>query len=258
VRDFQTVLPTPDPDSVLLQTDPKGLVLAYQGMVNTIVRKFIGSGMFSGESHADVVQSINAELLERIYKIQVNYNGSTLVRTYVSAVIRNICLKLHKQRMYRKPVDPLVTEKLLTPVGMIDRYSIGQARRATWAIMQQFGRDLPKLTICLKLRYQIALKRKDILRWYPECSPVVISQLMAHFGAHPVHETDKDKYAFVTPIFNAAEKRNNSPDALRKWTALKILEILNLLNSSIAQAAFDEESLRILLEDYFFPFLLKD
>lgn len=227
-------------------------------MVETIVRKYVRSGMFSGESHSDVVQTVNADLLERIHRIQVNYNGSTLLRTYVSAVIRNICLKLHKQGMYGKPADPPVTEKLLTPVDMIDRYSVGQARRAYWAIMQQFGRDLPKLTICLKLRYQISLAKKDILRWYPECSPVLISQLMAHFGAHPLHVTDKDAYAFVTPIFNVAERRNNTPDAIRKWTASKILEILNLLNSSIAHAAFDEESLRILVEDYFSPFLLKD
>ena len=252
------MLPTPDPDSHLLQTNPKGLVIAYQGMVETIVRKYVGSGMFSSESYPDVIQTVNAELLDRIYRIQANYNGSTLVRTYVSAVIRNICLKLHKTGMYVNSLDPPLSEKLLTPVDMVDRYSIGQARRAYRAIMQQFGRDLPKLTICLKLRYQIGLERKDILRWYPECSSVSISQLIAHFGTHPIHSTDKDTYAFVTPIFNAAEQKENTPDALRKWTASKILEILDLLNSTIDHAAFDDESLRILVEDYFSPFLLKE
>ena len=252
------MLPTPDPDFSLLQRDPKGLVLKYQGMIETIVWKFVRSGMFSGDFTSDVVQTVNAELLERIHRIQANYNGSTLVRTYVSAVIRNICLKLRKQGMYGNPGDPPVTEKLLTPVDMIDRYSLGVARRTYRTIMQQFGGDIPKLVICLKLRYQMTLERKEILRWYPGCSPVVISQLMGLFGAQPLHMTDKDAYAFVTPIFNAAEKRNNTPDALRKWTASKILEILKLLNGSIAQAAFDEESLRILVEDYFSPFLLKD
>jgi len=252
------VLPKPDPDFLILQTDPKGLVLAYQGMVEIIVRKYVWSGMFSDESYADVVQSVNAELLERIHGVQANYNGSTLVRTYVSAVIRNICLKLHKKGTYGKPVDTPVTERLLAPVDMVDRYSIDQARRAYRAIMQLYRQDLPKLIICLKLRYHIRLERKDILRWYPECDPVVISQLMAHSRAHPVQMMDKDTYAFVTPIFNAAEEKTNSPDALRKWTASKIVEILDLLNSSIAHAAFDEESLRILVEDYFSPFLLKE
>jgi len=252
------VLLKPDPDYLLLQTDPKGLVLAYQGMVETIVRKYVRSGMFSNESRSDVVQTVNAELLERIHRVQVNYNGSTLLRTYMSAVIRNICLKLHKQGMYGNPVDPPVTEKLLVPVDMVDRYSIGQAKRAYWAIMQEYFRDLPKLTICLKLRYHIKIERKDILRWYPECRPVIVAQLIAHFGPHPVHLTEKDTFAFVTQIFNAAENKNNSPDTLRKWTASKILEILNLLNSSIPHAAFDEESFRILVEDYFSPFLLKD
>jgi hypothetical protein len=112
--------------------------------------------------------------------------------------------------------------------------------------------------MCLKLRYHIALEREDILHWYPGCSPVLISQLIAHFGVNPVQLTEKDTYAFVAPIFNAAEKKNNTPDALRKWTASKILGILDLLNSSIPHAAFDEGSLRILVEDYFSPFLLRD
>jgi hypothetical protein len=252
------VLATPDPDFLLLQSDPQGLVLAYQGMVEIIVRKYVRSGMFSNESYTDVIQTVNAELLERIRTIRANYNGTTLVKTYVSAVIRNICLKLHEKGMYVKSFDPPVIEKLLTPIDMIDRYSVGQARRAYWAIMQQFGRDLPKVTICLKLRYHITLEREDILLWYPECSPVLITQLTAHFGANPAHLTEKDTYAFVTPIFNAVEKKNNTSDALRKWTTYKVLEILNLLNSSIPHAAFDEGSLRILVEDYFSPFLLRD
>jgi hypothetical protein len=252
------VLPKPDPDFLILQTDPKGLVLAYQNMVEIIVRKYVRSGMFSDESYSDVVQTVNTELLERIHGVQANYNGSTLVRTYVSAVIRNICLKLRSKGMYGRPGDPPVTEKLFPPVDMVDRYSVGQARRAYRAIMQQYGRVLPKLTICLKLRYHISLEQKEILRWYPECSPVLVSQLMGHFGAHPIHVTDKDTYAFVTPIFNAAEHKNNTPEALRKWTASKILEILNLLNAGIPHATFDEESLRILVEDYFSPFLLKE
>lgn len=255
---MQTVVPTPDPDFHLLHSDPKGLVMAYQRMIESIVWKFVKSGMFAHESIADVVQTVNMELLERIDRIQANFNGSTLVRTYVSAVVRNICLRLHRQRFYSKPADPEVKENMLNSIGALDRYSIEQARSVFRAIMQQYHRDKPKLTICLKLHFQIGLTREDIMQWYPECSPDVVSRLTSLFGGGPVRRHEKETYALVTPVFNEAEQKNNLPDALRKWTESKILEILTLLNSSIPPAAFDDESLRLLVEDYFSPFLLKE
>ena len=252
------MIPKPDPDYLLLQGDPNGLILAYQGMVEIIVKKYIRSGMFSVDSYSDVVQTVNVELLHRVHAIQANYNGSSLLRTYVSTVIRNICLKLHDKGIYEKPDNPPVIEKLLPHASALDRYSVGQARRTFWAIMQQFSKDLPKLIICLKLRYRIVLEREDVLHWYPECSSEAMSQLIARFGSHSPSRTEKETYVLMTPIVNAAEGKSNSPDALRKWTASKIDEILGLLNSSIPQSSFDEDSLRILVEDYFSPFLLAD
>lgn len=249
--------PTSDPDFLLLRTDPKGLVLAYQKMVEAIVYKFVRTGMFSVESSADVVQTVNAELLERMPKIQANYNGSTLVRTYVSAVIRNICLKLRQKRQFGYPVDPPVSDNLLAVGELIDRYSLGQAKSAFWAILQQFGRDLPKLNICLKLRFHISLVRNDIILWYPACDEKIVSGLVARFGTHAANLNEKETYAIVTPIFNSVENKNNSPDALRKWTDSRITEIVGLMNDSIPNAKFEEESIRILAEDYFSPFLLK-
>jgi hypothetical protein len=252
------VAPTPDPDFQLLHSDPKGLVMAYQGMIESIVWKFVKSGMFAHESIADVVQTVNMELLERIDRIQANFNGSTLVRTYVSAVIRNICLKLHRQGLYGKPTDPVVKENTFFSIDAVDRYSIEQARGVFRAILRQYHRDMPKLTVCLKLHYHIGLERKDIMQWYPECSPNVVAMLISQFGGEPVRRPEKEMYALVTPVFNAAEQKSNLPDAVRRWTGSKILEILTLLNSSIPPAAFDDKSLRLLVEDYYSPFLLKE
>jgi hypothetical protein len=227
-------------------------------MVEAIVYKFVRTGMFSVESSADVIQTVNTELLERMPKIQSNYNGSTLVRTYVSAVIRNICLKLHQKRMFGNPVDPPVSDNLFAPGESTDRYSVGQVVKTYWAIMQQFGRDLPKLNICLKLRFHICLERGDILLWDPRCNDDIVSQLLTRFGTIAVQLNEKETYAIVTPIFNALENKENSPDALRKWTNSRISEIVDILNNAIPTATFDEDSIRILVEDYFSPFLLKD
>jgi hypothetical protein len=124
--------------------------------------------------------------------------------------------------------------------------------------MQQFGRDLPKLNICLKLRFHICLERGDILLWDPRCNDDIVSQLLTRFGTIAVQLNEKETYAIVTPIFNALENKENSPDALRKWTNSRISEIVDILNNAIPTATFDEDSIRILVEDYFSPFLLKD
>jgi hypothetical protein len=255
---IKTVHSPPDPDYLILQTDPKGLVLAYQDMVETIVRKYIRSGMFTVESFSDAVQTVNTELLERMPSVQKHYNGSSLVRTYVSAVIRNICLRMHMKKMYARPSDAPPINNSLEMIDEVDRFSIDQARKVYRAIMQQFGKDLPKLIICLKLKYQIRIQREDIIRWYPGCSPVLMSQILDRFGSDYASMTERESYEFATPIFNAAKNKSNTPDALRKWTTDKITEIVSLLNGSLPPAAFDDQTLRILVEDYFSPFLLKE
>ena len=246
-----------DLDLLLLKSDPRALVVAYQGLVEIIVGKYVRSGMFSESSYSDVVQSVIAKLLEQLPSIQAHYNGSSLLRTYVSAVIRNICLKLHKNGIFAKTFDAEITERFPGDSDTPDRYSIEQARSVFWAILQQFS-QLPKLIVCLKLRYHIVLEREDILRWYPGCSPEMMARLRSNFGPKPVPLSEGDRYKIAAPVFNAAEGKSNTPDALRKWTVDKISEIITILNDSIPPAAFDEKTLRILVEDYFSPFLLKE
>ena len=214
--------------------------------------------MFTVESFSDAVQTVNTELLERMPSVQEHYNGSTLVRTYVSAVIRNICLRMHMKKMYARPSDPPPINISSESITEVDRYSIDQARKVFRAIMEQFGKDLPKLTICLKLRYQIRVQKTDVLRWWPECTPVLMSRILDRFGSDDAAMKEKEAWEYATPIFNAFQNKTNTPDALRKWTADKITEIVSLLNSSLPPAAFDDQALRILIEDYFSPFLLKE
>ena len=62
-------------------------------------------------------------------------------------------------------------------------------------------------------------------------------------------------YEAVTPIMNKYEGKSNSADALRKWTLSKIQEIIRILNGKPPRFNFDKETLQILIEDYFSPFL---
>src|SRR5450759_2544730 len=82
----------------LLQNNPASLLLIYQQVISVIVQVYLRSGFFQGESKEELVQYINEQLLDRMDKIRAQYNGKALLRTYLSAVVRNICAELLRER----------------------------------------------------------------------------------------------------------------------------------------------------------------
>ncbi len=247
-------------DLELLRKDPRGFLLSVQDIIEIIVRKFILSGLFSPREHDDIVQTINEELLKKLPVISARYNGKALLRTYVSAIIRNICLKMH-ERQLREPVSvPLGESVAADPEEFRDSAADGallaRVRHTFRAILQQYdyGDQFAQLCLYLKLRYRLRVTLGDILAWYPRCSAADRKEILSVFGGTYEEMEDKDIYRIVTPIANKAQGKENSDDAARKWLRTRLDEILELLNGS-GKTAFDEDSLGILVEDYFSPFL---
>lgn len=248
----------PDPDFDLFLKDPHAILLKYQGLIQTIVYFYVEQGMFPPHQKEDIVQSVNLEILKRIPSLQRHYNGSALLKTYFSAVVRNICLHLGKRAATTTVPIRSLPGSDVEGGRQPDRYSIQQAREVFDAILAQLGPAVPKLLICLKLRYRHPLTRQDILRWWPGCGNREMNSLLAMFAGDYGNLIDKEIYPMIVPYFNAAEGKVSGDDALRKWIASKILRILDLLQTSIPGGSFDEESLRILFEDHCSPFLLRE
>ena len=247
-----------DPDFELFLADPHALLLKYQNMITTIVRLYVKGGMFTQDELADMVQTVNLALLERVGSIRQNYNHSTLLRTYISAIIRNICLRQWQTNPKRRALVRPLTDGDADQHEQLDRHAIEQSKLLFAAVLKQFGRHGPKITICLKLRFRQPLTSSDMLAWWPRCRRAELKKFLGHFGGDFEKMTDLDMYSTATPFFNAAEQKVNTDDALRKWTAKRIEEILEILNKSMPGAAFNEETLRILFEDSISPFILQD
>ena len=77
----------------LLEKDPERLLLDYQGMIWAIVRKQHAKGLVKYYDQDDLFQEINKKLLERMHRIQKQFNNSSQLRTYFSRIIKNICLE---------------------------------------------------------------------------------------------------------------------------------------------------------------------
>ena len=75
----------------LLKKNPEKLLLEYQGMVWAIVRNQMMKGLIAYDEQDDLFQEIMKKLLERISRIQSQFNNSSQLRTYFSTIIRNIC-----------------------------------------------------------------------------------------------------------------------------------------------------------------------
>lgn len=247
-----------DPDIEILRQDPSALIYKYRDMIRIIVVNAMAGGLGGRERIASVVDTVTSELMLRIPSIQANYNGTSLVRTYVSAVVRNICRSLRMSQPAEKSLDDPAHEEAVPLASMHERYSINQARSVFRAILLQFDRSLPKLIVCLKLKFRIALGREDFLRWQPGCDQHILSDFLADMQTWPESLTDMEIFRRSTPLFNHLQSKEATDDTVRRWTSSKIAEIADALNCSIPGAHFDEETIRLLTEDYFSPFLLRD
>jgi hypothetical protein len=244
-------------DLGLLQNDPKRLIIRYQTTIRIIVQCYVRSGMFHPSEVDDTIQQINSEILGKLTRIREQYNGSTLFRTYLSNIVRHACLSLHTKRQ-SEPMF-LRLDSCAPPLESKQadrRLLIEHDIRVFRAILDQFHREKFKLMLCLKLIYRIPINRQDVLNWWPACPPNDLNALLRALDGKDEDMTDKQVFSILQPLVNKAETSSGSADSIRRWVDERITKILKLLNDSPPTSAHTRETLGILLDDYFTPFLL--
>ncbi len=244
-------------DIALLRTDPHELLVRYQSTIRIIVKSYVRSGMFESSEFDDIVQHLNTELLEKLPRIQKQYNGMSLFRTYFSNIVRHACLSLHKKRQ----TDPVLldlerTSDLLESASAEHTLLIEHDVRVFRAILDQFHSEKPKLLLYLKLMYRLPITRLDVVNWWPECPENDIIDLLRSVCEEGETLTHRDVFVCLQPFINRAEMKDTSADATRHWVDKRIHLILRLLNGSPPTSAHNRETLGILLDDYCAPFLL--
>lgn len=258
--------PSGDPqnerDLLLLRSDPPALVVEYQEIIRTIVSVYVRSGMFRANDFEEVVQSVSEEFLHLLPRIVSQFNGSVLVRTYVSAILRNCCLEIHRQNRFdtRRLFDPIEA-----PEGPADRHArtdartyIGMEVKTLGAILAQYGRKRPKLVFLLKVRYRLPVTREDILEWCPECPRADQKRLLTLLNSGGSRVRDRDLLTNLLPAISKAEGREQTFEAVSRWIQDKVQEIICLLNGSPPVSAHTSETLGLLLSEYFSPFSVLD
>ncbi len=231
----------------LLQTDPHALLIKYQPTIRIIVRRYIGSGMFKASEFADVVQSVNVTLLTRMPTLQRQYNNTSLLRTYLSAIIRNICVRLRSEQedhMTLGDADPegYDGEKIW------ERLAVRDASRAFAEAIALYGSQRGRLIVYLKLYYKLPPDVGDLLSAYPACTPTDAGKAADMLGRNISAKTEQEVFSSATALLNKLERKSISAGGHRHWASEKAQEVAELLNVRLPGAHFDKQDLGTLLE----------
>lgn len=232
----------------LLNSNPEQLILCIQSLINSTVYNFIKSRKFTEDDYNELKQEVNEKLLIRIHKIKKQYNGKSLLTTYLITIIRNICHDICRKKN-KEPVfidyEDVFTKQIDNSV--YDTLIFEEEKVRLNKILELLFDEKGKLIFCLKLKYRIPFTYTDMKRAIPGAN--MNEFILFNNKVEPyLSATDGIIYDGLTMIFNKYENKNNSIDALRKWISKKTNEIIYLLNNKPSRYNYTEETLQILFE----------
>lgn len=235
-------------DIQLLQLDPDVLILKYQATIRLIVERYVQLGMFRQRDVNDIVQSVNEQLLQRIPTILRKYDGRALLVTYLSTVIRNICLHLHNEsKMKYQPMGAADFEDS-GAIRVFDRIALGEALAGFREVIKLYHDDRPRLTILLPLHFRIPLDEETIISAYPGAPRELARRMLESLGKDVALKEERELFSLAASFLNTIEGKTTSGDGYQHWLERRIPDIILLLRARLGLPGFNRESLRSLFE----------
>jgi hypothetical protein len=242
-------------DVELLHNNPHELVIRCQDIFQITLKQFIESGMLRKSEFEDLMQMLNEELLVRIPTIRQNYDGRVLLRTYIAKLATNACLKYYRDRPRATAEDPQYRSSVVEADSVTNPLAISEANDLFHTVLKLFGPRLPRLLVFLKLHVKIEVVKQDLVAAFPNGQDADYQEFLRHFGGDYIHVKEIDVFELAAPIINRMELGYASADSYRRWVYAKVEEICTLLNGDPPTASFDHKNVRVLIENYFSPFL---
>ncbi|MBC8490236.1 MAG: sigma-70 family RNA polymerase sigma factor [Bacteroidetes bacterium] len=260
----------------LLQNDPGKLILLYQDLINIIVRKIlIDPGYFNSQDKDDLAQQVSESLLLKVPVIKEKYNGMSLLRTFFSVIIRNICREIRrselkqetvyrvseydatelpeKKTIYKKKFQSTEIKEnyLRTHKSETEKEIVYKSEFKNFeSILRTYSKKRAKIELCLKVIYRIPVAMADIKRYSGSADEEKNNEILKLSGSNE-KVTNQEIYEKLTRFFNKYENRQNSNDAIRKWFEQKTGELIMLMNGNPPQAFYNTETFQYFVEKYY-------
>ena len=230
----------------LLNNDPAKLIAIYQELIRIIVRSYQSKGYVSAMESDDLVQEINKELLGRIDKISLQYNGKSSLRTYFSVIIRNICRELfRKNNRVEESGDPEYQKNISEP-NPHDRIVINQEYERFEKVMKLMLKDRVRFNLMLRFILDLRVRPDDIrqfIGYSDDKEDYLLRDLNNSSGL-----SKRELFERLSDNLNILENRLTSPDSLRKWFKSRSSEFLDLMNGTPKRSSYSLESIQLLVE----------
>ena len=248
-----------DDDMDLLYSDPSMLLSRLQKVFVAVARLYRRSGMLRDEELSEIVQEMNLQFLNNLETIRKNYDPSrtdaATLRAYVRSLARNVCNRYYRERPQYSPLSLSHPRVTVSADSVTDPLAIAQTVQVFRAVIDTSGDRKAKLLLFLKLYYRIPVVANDLRGAYPEADEVVVGAFLGLFGGDFASMGEMSIFEAARPIINQLERSETTAESYTRWITREVTEICEILNGDPPVSAFDRHTLRILVDDYFEPFL---
>ena len=242
-------------DVRLLHQHPDALLVKYQELFKMTVMEFILSKLVRVDEYDEVIQTINLEMLDNLPTIRRNYDGRARLRTYVTKLATNTCLKFARDRKVHVGLEAVKKNPHVASDSASHAALLSEAADLFHATLDLFGPRLPRILVLLKLYCKLNISMDDVSAAYPGASPRAAANLVKRFGTDYSGLKEKIILEKAAPCLNALEGTRLTAESYRRSINILVREICVLLNGNPPTSSFDYDDIKILVEDFFYPFL---
>lgn len=250
---------TPDKQlKELLLNNPDAFLLEMQQVISAIVTRFVQKKYLDYGSRDEVISHINEALLGgKLETMQKQFNGNSLVTTYFTRIVTNICIRYGQKEQLRKqrnaPADAgfAVLRSAENPHNTL---VLQQELKRFERLLRMYGNKSGRLALMLKIYLSIPVERTDLLAAFGEkANTPVLDEIMSLFGGNKssTNRTNSEIFEQITPLLNRAEGKSNTPDAVRKWIDSKLGELEVSMNAPPSSSQHNKETILALAEIFF-------
>ncbi len=237
-------------DIYLLRSDRDEFIVRCQRIITIVVKYFIKSGMFEPAQYDDAMQSINEEFIKRLPSIEKNFDHRVRMSTYVSVIIRNICLRIYEREQSDMSTVSLSTIDLPYDEGNSASLILDDELERLKLALSMYGAQQYKLILCLKVYFRLPVSMTDLRQCFKKSNGTELHTLYSAFGSDYDHSRESDNFSALSPFMNKEEENLTSGDSLRRWTVEHLVKLIALLNGDPPNRSHTKETIKILLDQY--------
>lgn len=221
----------------------------FEDWIVFITNRFCRSNSIDPYEAEDLRQFVKMRLVEQLPKIKTNFKGEAKLRTYISAIILNLCREFRRVNCSKSVFTSTNLESLtdqLISNGNSSEKNIALKREIEKfnRIILMYGTKKTKVKIALSLYYGLDPGIENLRVYCNENHNIASSAHQEIINAKKRNK--KEGLKIFTDLVNQTESKTNTVEASRKWVSRTIDDILKILNCQGGEHT--KETLGVLIE----------